>query len=326
MKTIVGYVDAWSVAPGDTLEVKVSTYGKERYTADLVRVVCGDDDPDRGIYREEEVAAPFAGAYPGRTQIMTAGSYVVVPDPAPLWRLADFTVQAWIFPTTPAAGEQGLIAHWCPVSQSGFALILDGNGTLSLRTGDGSGVVRVASTGVALAARRWHLVSAAFAAETGHVRLRQTTPGTVVEAGHAARTTGSGVFAPAADGDVPLLMAAVPSEDGGTRRHFNGKIDRPRLTGRALPDDEVAALAWDAAPHEREAALVAAWDFSRDIGRARVADVGFNALHGQTVNLPSRGVKGFNWTGREQSWRHAPEEYGAIHFHEIGRASSRERL
>ena len=27
-------------------------------------------------------------------------------------------------------------------------------------------------------------------------------------------------------------------------------------------------------------------------------------------------MKGSNWSGREQCWRHAPEEYGAIHFHE----------
>jgi N,N-dimethylformamidase len=39
-------------------------------------------------------------------------------------------------------------------------------------------------------------------------------------------------------------------------------------------------------------------------------------LHGRTVNLPSRGCKGFNWSGEEQNWRHAPGEYGAMHFHD----------
>ena len=61
MKKIVGYSSDWSVAPGDTLQVMVSTYGPERYRADLVRVICGDDDPDTGIYREEAVEAAFAG-------------------------------------------------------------------------------------------------------------------------------------------------------------------------------------------------------------------------------------------------------------------------
>ena len=315
MKTVVGYANAWSAAPGDTLEVKVSTYGKERYEADLVRVVCGDDDPDRGLYREEEIAASFAGEYPGRTQTMAAGSYVVAPDPALSRSLAGFTAQAWIFPTTPLAGEQGLIAHWSPRSRRGFALILDRNGALALLVGDGTGDVRAAGAGVALAARRWHLVSAAFDPRTGNARLRQATPGAVVEAGHVAEAVVGATFAPADDG-APLLMAALPSEDGRVRSHFNGKIDRPRLTARPLSTDEIVALAWDPAPREREPSLIAGWDFSRDIGRTRVTDVGFNGLHGYTVNLPSRGVKGFNWTGTEQNWRHAPEEYGAIHFHD----------
>jgi N,N-dimethylformamidase len=116
-------------------------------------------------------------------------------------------------------------------------------------------------------------------------------------------------------------MAALPagSDASGrfrTRQHFNGKLDRPRLTGRVLSRDQSSALAWDPAAQEREPDLVAAWDFSRDIGSCHVSDTGFNGLHGTTVNLPARGVKGFNWSGNEQSWQHAPQEYGAIHFHE----------
>jgi N,N-dimethylformamidase len=62
--------------------------------------------------------------------------------------------------------------------------------------------------------------------------------------------------------------------------------------------------------------VIAAWDFSREIGGVNVIDAGPNGLHGRAVNLPSRAVKGFNWSGNEQNWRHAPLEYGAIHFHD----------
>jgi N,N-dimethylformamidase len=34
------------------------------------------------------------------------------------------------------------------------------------------------------------------------------------------------------------------------------------------------------------------------------------------VNLPARGMKGYNWTGEVMNWREAPEQYGAIHFHD----------
>ena len=111
-------------------------------------------------------------------------------------------------------------------------------------------------------------------------------------------------------------MAALPAATGRAECHFNGKIDRPRITARALEVREIEALAWSNLPHEGDGDVVAAWDFSRDIGRARITDAGYNGLHGSTVNLPSRGVKGFNWSGREQNWRHAAEEYGAIHFHD----------
>ena len=55
MKTILGYSNTWGIAPGETLNVKVSTYGPKHYRADLIRVICGDDDPSHDIYREEEM-------------------------------------------------------------------------------------------------------------------------------------------------------------------------------------------------------------------------------------------------------------------------------
>ena len=34
------------------------------------------------------------------------------------------------------------------------------------------------------------------------------------------------------------------------------------------------------------------------------------------INMPCRGMTGFNWTGDEIVYHHKPEEYGAIHFHD----------
>jgi len=318
MKKVIGYTNAWSVAPGDVLEVKVSTYGPSRYRADLVQVICGDDEPDHEIFREEEIDAPFAGEYPGRTQKMAAGSYVTVPASSRLGALTSFTVQTWVFPTTPSKGEQGLIAHWDEESKRGFALIVNDDGAAALRVGDGTGKSVVVACARPLAARRWHLVAASYDAATGKIELYQDFLGSPFEADSSASAQGKGTFRPATG---PLLMAALPASSDGSghfraHRNFNGKLDRPRLTGRVLSRGESGALAWDATAQEREPALVAAWDFSRNIGSRRVSDAGFNGLHGTTANLPSRGVKGFNWSGNEQNWQHAPQEYGAIHFHD----------
>ena len=93
MKKIVGYANAWTVMLGDTLNVMVSTYRPASYRADLVRVICGDDEPDHDIYREEEIAAPFAGDYyPSRDQPTVAGSYVTIPVSPVVTGLDSFTV------------------------------------------------------------------------------------------------------------------------------------------------------------------------------------------------------------------------------------------
>jgi N,N-dimethylformamidase len=315
VKQVACYTNVWSVVPGDTLEVKVSTYGPATYHADLVRVICGDHDAGHGIFREEEIGAPFSGEYPGRTQEMASGSYVTVPASSKLDSLASFTVQVWVFPTTPAKGKQGLIAHWDDDSEQGFALMINDDGAASLRIGDGLGTSAVVTCEQPLAAHRWHLIAASYDAATGDIALHQDLAGSPFEADSSGSAHSKGVFSPATGA---LLMAALPggSDVSGPLHHFNGKLDRPRLTGRVLSRGESGALAWDAAAQEREVALVAAWDFSRDIGGSQVNDAGFNGLHGSTVNLPSRGVKGFNWSGNEQNWQHALQEYGAIHFHD----------
>jgi N,N-dimethylformamidase len=47
----------------------------------------------------------------------------------------------------------------------------------------------------------------------------------------------------------------------------------------------------------------------------RMFDRSSRANHGTLINCPARAVTGHDWTGEEFDWRHAPEQYGAIHFH-----------
>jgi N,N-dimethylformamidase len=103
---------------------------------------------------------------------------------------------------------------------------------------------------------------------------------------------------------------------------YNGKIDRPRLSVGVLGEGAIGALfrgfaGCDAA---LRGLVVAAWDFQANMGRIiaspKIIDTSSNGLHGFTVNLPSRGMTGYNWTGNEISYRHAPDEYGSIHFHD----------
>jgi N,N-dimethylformamidase len=67
---------------------------------------------------------------------------------------------------------------------------------------------------------------------------------------------------------------------------------------------------------ELSTCLVASWAFSEDISRRRAVDEGPYKLYGDVVNLPTRAMTGCNWRGVETNWQHAPNEYGAIHFHD----------
>ena len=95
---------------------------------------------------------------------------------------------------------------------------------------------------------------------------------------------------------------------------FNGKIERPKLFDRALEVHEIEGLREVSRPLPR--GVLAAWDFSADIGGARVEDCSGNGRHGQTVNMPTRAVTDHTWTGEEVRWTVAPEQYAAIHFHD----------
>ena len=133
----------------------------------------------------------------------------------------------------------------------------------------------------------------------------------------------------------PLLFAALaagtPGRTGPIAAPYNGKLDAPRLYNRALSADELSALPdrisvrgeparslseGRVEPHTFGRDLLAAWDFSLDIGGTRVTDTEPHQLHGQAVNMPTRGVTGHNFTGAETSFHLAPREYGAIHFHD----------
>jgi N,N-dimethylformamidase len=318
MKQVLGYTDVWRVVPGAKVSFKVSTYGPERYRADLVRVICGDNEPEHGVFRVEEIDAPFNGEHPGRFQPIDAGSYAIVPPSAALDALESFTVQSWVFATTPKKGEQGLIAQWRDDPATGFALLIDDTGSVAMRVGDGIGGLAEISTGAPLAERRWYLVSGSYDASTKEISVSQKPVASTLERLQAAsaRGTASGFTCT----NTPMMFAAfpamLPNGKPGSKCHFNGKIDRPRLSASVLSAAEISTAGAQENPHDQNSHVIAAWDFSRGIGTDAIQDAGPGCLHGRAVNLPSRGCKGHNWSGAEQNWRHAPQEYGAIHFHD----------
>ena len=304
MVPLTGYADRFSVAPGETIAFQVSCDASEPYEAHLIRVICGDPNPEGPGIKEEDHASVFSGAYASRVQPVSLGSYARVPHATVLDGFNSFTMLATIWPTTSQDRRQGIMAKYDAASGTGFALYIDADG-VGACVGTGSGQSCQVSVGKPLRERAWYTVWATYDASTrtlsaGQEPLQHSVG--MEEAGRASSTSDRPALL---DTSGPLLIAAL----GGSpvTGHFNGKIESPTLLGRAVGLDGLAAASDD---------IVARWDFSLDISSAHIVDTGPHGLQGDLVNLPTRAMTGSNWSGEEMCWRHAPEQYGAIHFHE----------
>ena len=315
---IVGYSDRWSVQPGEKVRFMVSTE-LSGYRADIVRLIHGDDTPGGPGFKDEPLETSVSGEYPGRQQPIRKGSYVTVPDSPALRLSGSFTLQAWIYPTTPKKGVQGVLTKWDP-DGGGYGLFIDETGGAALWLSDDAGDVRRVGTGVPLNSLRWHFVAATYDSESGSVSVRQEP--VEMWPRDESRSTASGSTGGLRPGSntLPLLMAGHwGREESGEHvvvGHFNGKIGNPSVFRRALGAGELEALRRGAPHGAADDSLAAAWDFGRDFSTDRVTDASSNGLDGRAVNMPARAMTGHNWRGSETDFRQVPDEYAAIYFHD----------
>ena len=298
MIPLIGYADRLSLRPSETIEFKVSSTGSEPYEARLVRIICGDPNPDGPGIKEEDIQADFAGQYPSRPQDAIQGSYATVDMGG--YALESFTLVATIWPTRPDKPSQGVIGRYDPDTNTGFALAIGPDGA-EVRIG-GTAPCSL-SIGKALRERAWYRIWASYDASTNAVRVGQEplgAPSLIDDSGVETETLQGDA---ASRADTALLIGAI----GGApvAGHFNGKIEAPSVYAAAVDPGNLASET-----------PFAAWDFSKDMSSMRISDIGSNGLHGTLVNAPARAMTGSNWTGEERNWTHAPDTYGAIHFHE----------
>ncbi len=289
MIPLIGYGDRLSGRAGDTIEFKVSSIAEEPFTVSLFRSISADPNPAGPGIIERPVPSAMDGEYPSRKQAIHAGSYgiadVPLPNPAHSFRLV-----ANIWPTLPDRGEQAIL------SCGEISLILDDTGALAGRVGDS-----VFGGGAPLKSRTWYRVWLNYDGATANMTLGYDPIGR----GHGGEV--SSRIPDLILAGCPVIGASIRSEDrsgnwrgqghDGTLAHFNGKIEAPRI-------------------HGDDGELLASWNFARDFSSTRIFDTGPNGLHGRIVNLPARAMTGSNWNGEDMCFRHRPEHYGAIHFHD----------
>ena len=306
MLPVTGYVDRWSVRPGETIRFMISSRAGKDYTARLARIFCGDPNPAGPGYREVAIPCPIDGRHAGREQPVHPGSRAVVPevdldagDGLSLALTFRVTRPNLFRPQTlfHARGEDGALR--LELRAQGLAAVLEGPaGTAEIT------LPRPAATG------GWTDAAVVLDPATGslilacRVRPRAYAPPPVVSRAEI------GVTLPRL-GRGELILAATAER----RAHFNGRIERPTLYGAARPAE--ALLDAQKSPIDLAAPVLrAVWDFAEGIGTDRITDRGPHGWHGVLENLPTRAVPGAAWSGRHHRWTDAPADYAAIHFHD----------
>ncbi|NCF26927.1 MAG: N,N-dimethylformamidase large subunit [Gammaproteobacteria bacterium] len=305
MLSLAAYADRLSVRPGETISFKVANATGHPVSANIVRVISSDANPAGLGIRVQEIEARVSKlAEPGPFQV-PSGSYAIVDD-LEAWPSGDsFTLCCRVFPTLLNGRRQGLITRSNDTRNRGFGLMISEDGCVLGTMGNGS-AFEGAQTREPLKERRWQVVWLRFDAGSREFHIGHApfgSPATTV-ANCALSTEAS----PMADG--PLLMAAANHD--APNAHFNGKLERPTLYDRALSDEEIQS----AIHGEEPPGASVCWDFAQAVSTSRIVDVESKAVHGRLVNTPARAMTGAGWSGYEMCFRHAPDEYGAIHFHE----------
>ena len=283
MIPLIGYGDRLSGRAGDVINFKISSISADPFAVALFRSISADPNPAGPGMIERPVPSAIEGTYPSRRQAIFGGSHAIADEALPK-AAASFRLSATIWPTLPGKCEQAIL------NCGDVSLILDEAGAIAGRVCD-----TVVAAGAPLKTRTWY-------------RVWLDYDGTTLTVGQEPIKAGSGVESSIALSNLnlagrPIIAAYVAGPDrdgnisGGMAAHFNGKIEAPAIHGN---NGEVLAL----------------WDFTRDFSTTRIEDIGPNGLHGKIINLPARAMTGSAWNGDDMCFRHRPEHYGAIHFHD----------
>ncbi|WP_119301338.1 N,N-dimethylformamidase beta subunit family domain-containing protein [Dongia deserti] len=311
MLGIMGYWDRFSARPGEAPELKVSIEdGSPNFRVELVRLICGDDGPDRPGFKAESITSEVNGVRRGRQQATHAGSYVHIPSLRAI-RGEAVTLAALVMPTWIGKRANQCIFSRQHRSSKGVALIMDASGCGGLWLHDGNNQVFVTCS-TAMREGSWYLLVASFNASNGTARVLQRPIG-----GHhrlerdVKEDRSVELQMPSLPAGAALIAARHDPVDGIVD-HFDGRIEAPALYSGALETDQFSGLVH---PFDIDLPALGGWNFSRHIGSADIADVSGNDSHGRCINLPTRAVTGHAWRGQTVDWRARPDLYGAIHFH-----------
>lgn len=302
MLPLAAYADRLSVRQGETIRFHVANATDHPVTAQLKRVICADANPAGPGVVVESVASEVRELATPRAEQVPSGSYARMPALGHWLSKGAFTIVCNVYPTHGGGQPRAIIG--VGTSSNGVALAISAAGHLQVQRFDEHR--QSASTTNRLPEREWSRVWLVVDVDSGHIQggfqpLR--------EAWFATRQADQTTVAMSnVDATAWQEIALAAFDLSAPKHHFNGKLEHAQFWPSVLAED---ALSGTMAPPP-----LADWDFSRAESTSTIVDTGSHALNGVLINTPGRGMTGARWDGTEMCYRHAPEHYGAIHFHE----------
>ncbi|MDC0444060.1 N,N-dimethylformamidase large subunit [Alphaproteobacteria bacterium] len=248
------------------------------------RSISADPNPNGSGIVEEDASIYFrSSSFASRYQGFTPGSFAQSTTDLRAEINTDLLIKFWFMPTVLVSADQTLIA-WGHVS-----IILDSQGIITAKLPGGMSV----STTVEVKCNQWHSLELTVLASgmmTLDAKSMMTTKANIGVVKSSNTELGIAQMFPLSV-TAPVRIAAG---FGDVPCCFNGKIEAPEI----LVDG----------------ALIAKWDFAQSISSLSVkAHTGPDLL---LRNAPTRGVTGCKWDATEFCWRHKPDHYAAILFHD----------
>lgn len=327
---IFGYTDKISVKQGEKIDFHVNADGTDAASAQLVRLIHGDEHLDGPGFVEEEIDHSLNGEWTVKKQFTQLGSYLVVDDPnLQLSVDGDISIFCYIWPTVPKKGlRQTLLGRWDARANEGYGIGINPQGYLEFWVGDGDEVDYIESE-LPLLEKVWYFVGASFDYRTGEATLYQkgvlnrynSLIGKVAPYDFESHVQARFRFRQHNNKDVPFMIAGARDfhelRGNFVNDTFYGKIDRPGICHQALSRQQMDQICSGEMPPQDS--ILAYWDTTEGysengIGNT-VIDVGPNKLNAEGVNHPIRCLTGWNWSGKNDCFRLAPEEFGGIEFH-----------
>ena len=327
---IFGYANRISVQSGDEITFHVNCDGAVHADAQLVRLIHGDSHKAGPGPIEREVDCSVNGGWAVKKQFTQLGSYLEVDDPQQKLAVnGAVSMMAFIWPTMPKKGtRQTIVGRWDTFRNVGYALGINPSGHLEFWVGNGKEVDYVTAE-LPLLERVWYLVGVSYDPITGRAQIYQegvlnrynSLIGKVVPYKFTSHVSQKFRFKPVHRLETPFIIAGARDEHKlrgpFVSDLFVGKIDRPAICDRTLTRQEFDTLKRGSLPPDDS--ILAYWDTtagysSGGIGQV-VIDSGPHKLNARGFNHPVRGMTGWNWNGKEDSFRLDPSQYGGIEFH-----------